>query len=367
LYKIDKGTGTEVQMRKNVFGLLPAAVLIGLAAVLAISGCGRNESNVPSVAVPHEDIMQTQHAGVPQEADASQDTNASEVATEPGAGETAAAETNATSDKGASAASVMPDIEASAAADTVVSTSAAIQDIIARVMAIPDPGSQKVAGRWEELEAADIPLLAAIPEKDTYLYAAKTIDGVILRVKDTACYYNWLYMTPRGIFPRMEMRDYDGDGAEELSIILYIGSGTGVSVEELHMIELTDGPAAAGGQEDHCFDTEDFVQKIRDEVQFKTFLKAGELMGAATIGKKTHTVSLKEYQTEDFGKVNDALALGDIVGFPSDNGQLKIELGAGITGQYAFSPSYIGMIFADVHYNSGVFSLKNLRFGEYPY
>lgn len=49
------------------------------------------------------------------------------------------------------------------------------------------------------------------------------------------------WVTPRRIEPRFKYGDFDGDGADELAAIYYVGAGTGVSVEELVFYELRDG------------------------------------------------------------------------------------------------------------------------------
>ena len=37
--------------------------------------------------------------------------------------------------------------------------------------------------------------------------------------------------------PRLRQVDADGDGAEELAVVCCYGSGTGVSIEQLHIVE----------------------------------------------------------------------------------------------------------------------------------
>ncbi|MGE5678841.1 MAG: hypothetical protein ACM3ZR_12365, partial [Pseudomonadota bacterium] len=100
----------------------------------------------------------------------------------------------------------------------------------------PSVYKDRVVNYWEEFEASRIPLIAALPEKDIYLYAVKP-KGVILYVKGTGHYYDWEYLTPRFILPAIYTGDYDSDGEEEVVVVTYTGSGTGYSVQDLHVVE----------------------------------------------------------------------------------------------------------------------------------
>jgi hypothetical protein len=42
------------------------------------------------------------------------------------------------------------------------------------------------------------------------------------------------------------LSDFDADGKDELSIILYRGSGTGISIEELHVVEISKEQTLSG-------------------------------------------------------------------------------------------------------------------------
>jgi hypothetical protein len=68
--------------------------------------------------------------------------------------------------------------------------------------------------------------IAEIPERNIALYGAS--DGVLLGIGKHEQALRWAYMTPRGIPPALHLADFDADGAEELAVTLYIGSGTGV-------------------------------------------------------------------------------------------------------------------------------------------
>jgi len=76
----------------------------------------------------------------------------------------------------------------------------------------------------ETPEKLDTILLAQIPERDTYLYGyhhegAK--QGVALRIGDKLQYFGWTYMNDTRELPTMVYTDMNGDGEEELAVLLY--------------------------------------------------------------------------------------------------------------------------------------------------
>ncbi len=86
----------------------------------------------------------------------------------------------------------------------------------------------------------DIALLARTKDGSAALYALPDEDrngGVLLRWGDTLEEFSWVYATPRSIPPQLWLRDMDADGEDELVVSCYVVSGTGVSVEQLHVVE----------------------------------------------------------------------------------------------------------------------------------
>ena len=90
-------------------------------------------------------------------------------------------------------------------------------------------------------ETADNEIIASIPEKGIYLYGVKDPvqngSSCLLYIGNVCHSYGIPWETPRLIMPEMKLYDFDRDGKEELAIINYYGSGSGVSVMGLHVLK----------------------------------------------------------------------------------------------------------------------------------
>ncbi len=86
----------------------------------------------------------------------------------------------------------------------------------------------------------DTLLLASIPDEKVYLYGCAGADAVILRMDDRCQLFRWTYASPRLIPPQIGYADYDRDGIKEAAISLHTGTGTGVSVEQLYLVEILE-------------------------------------------------------------------------------------------------------------------------------
>jgi hypothetical protein len=235
--------------------------------------------------------------------------------------------------------------------------------------------TREIAVSIEDFEKSDIPLIAVVPKRDIYLYGIKPF-GVVLYVDGEGHYYEWNYLTPRRILPEMNVGDYDNDGDDELSIVLYVGSGTGFSVEELHIIELSEKrtlsetPSDGNGLipwnpeyfKDNCYLREDYLNQIYKQVKLKSYQKAGTLMATIEVGNKSCTLSLKELQEIDDKIIVEGIDLESIVNFEANNNNITIQLVLGVMTKSYATPQFVGDVYADVKYKAGKFNVSNLRF-----
>lgn len=224
-------------------------------------------------------------------------------------------------------------------------------------MAVPSPeSSSDPSAAPTNNSGSSKELLSSIPNHEIFLYGEE--NGVTLRIGDEAREFDWIYMTPTGVLPRLQVEDYDGDGRQELSVILYIGSGTGISVEELHMINID--PADPEYFQDHVF--KNYDAQLDEAVQFKTIQQNDVLFGQISIDSTSDSVSLKDYQSPEFGKVGDHLVFGNIVRFDHENKQLEAQFGAEIILEKSAIPQSIGHVDAHVSYKDGKFALSHFAF-----
>ncbi len=205
--------------------------------------------------------------------------------------------------------------------------------------------------------AEQLSLLAEIPEDEIFLYARES-DGVLLKIGEHERTFDWEYMTPRMVMPEMQTYDVDADGENELVILLYIGSGTGVSINELRIIEFDE----SGHIVDHVFKSEDYRAQVGHNTEFRTLLREEALLGEITIGSNRYSVNLSEYQSDEYGKIADHLLYGNIVNFNNENQQMTVDFAIGIGIETFVEPVYIGTLVADVSFRDGEFRLSNFRY-----
>ncbi len=91
------------------------------------------------------------------------------------------------------------------------------------------------------LRGGTIGLLAEAPEADATFYglpySEDAHETALIRWGDSLAEFDWDFLTPRRFLPRMAVMDLDGDEKDELIVLTYVGSGTGVSIYDLHVLE----------------------------------------------------------------------------------------------------------------------------------
>lgn len=234
---------------------------------------------------------------------------------------------------------------------------------------------EKVIESFEGYDASNIPLISAIADKNIYLYGIKPT-GAVLYVDGRGHYYDWDYLTPRFVLPEMQLGDFDEDGKEELAVILYVGSGTGYAVEELHIVEISEDEMLSIEPShkdylkpnpeyfvDRVFMSESYISQLNELVKIKVPKKGDELMVDVIVDEKHTVINLQDYQSDDANLViKDTPAFGNIVYFNVIDGKLTANFALGIATDSFATPIYIGEVFADVSYTEGDFDLSNLRF-----
>ena len=212
--------------------------------------------------------------------------------------------------------------------------------------------------------------IAALPESGIALYPlgeqGVSEDGVVLEIGDRRQRLDWRYTTPRQIMPVMQAGDYDGDGKDELAVILNVDSGTGVSVDELHMVEFhgvngtPDEPFI-----DYMMQADDYREQLEEAHAFRVIERGGEWFGEVEIGGRITEVGLQDWLTSYEiapEAIQATLGFGNLITFEADRGGITFAAAIGLVVDGIAEPQYIGSIAADVAYGQGMLTLGNYRF-----
>lgn len=227
---------------------------------------------------------------------------------------------------------------------------------------------EKIIASQDEFNKTRFPLVASIPKENIYLYGIKP-SGVVLYYKEKGFYYDWWYLTPRFILPKMNLSDYDKDGKDELAVVLNVGSGTSYAVEELHVIETSEDEVLSRDPNDKNYFVlnpeyfkdylfENYVEKIKNIIDVNTYTKDNLLFIDIIINEKIYTITLEN----DADVIEDKIVLGDIAYFKLEDNKITIYLALGLMHEEYASANYIGYIVADVQYENGNFTLNNYSF-----
>lgn len=208
---------------------------------------------------------------------------------------------------------------------------------------------------WEDTRVF---ILAELPMEDITLYGMKDKDGiyrnVAIRSGETVNYYDWSYYA--GKFDAgMSYQDYDGDGAKELAVHLYFGGGTGVSIDQLFMLE----ELRPGVFEPIQFKSDDYIAQVKKLVSYRVNEenKTISLCKKGTVLQKVDLSWLKENE-----KVEDVY-YGNMLSFDFNDGiVMKITPGMEINDRASLQYDGFSALEATVEYQSdGSFHVTNIH------
>lgn len=224
-------------------------------------------------------------------------------------------------------------------------------------------------GAWLK-ETDKVSLVAAIEEKDIYLYCLHNGhpwggEGVILQYGEMFQTYP-LWCLVKYSYPVLESGDIDSDGEEELLLIMGRSGGTGLYIEDLYVFE-PDGE----GYSCIALETKQIAAMINEQVSFD-LLDDGSLQACCQDGSETNMAATRDtwifldhisYEVE-----NESVVLSISVQVMKKNGQWKYLCdyidNPDINKETCAAAEYIHTVEAEVVYDGKEFSLVNLRFEE---
>ena len=206
-------------------------------------------------------------------------------------------------------------------------------------------------------------LLAELPERELSLYGVtKWLDSsALLRWGDSLAEFSWSFGGPLIVEPQLWCWDVDSDGQEEVVVINHVGSGTGTSIEELHVVK-KDGD---GTLTDYCFPESLWQEDLSG------------LLSVVSDGDRTYTVLgadlvdlTDEIQTQ-FPDLNPAMiedaSTGRWANFSvqsgtdGDGSDLFFTGSAMLEGREIPYDWYAAEITAAISYENGIFTLSDFH------
>lgn len=211
-------------------------------------------------------------------------------------------------------------------------------------------GQAELSDLWDE--PSGTVLLAQLPEKDIFLYGIwdeeTPEERCLLRVGDRAWSYDLPWATPRCLLPQLHCGDFDGDGEDELAMLAYTGSGTGVSVWTLCIVE---SDLSASLLSDLAY--EDALAPYLGCAYSK-----GEQRAVITLGNSDFAADLSEYDLTDDSPL-EAYA-GTIVEYAMEEDAITAQLAVGLYGKgLPYTVCYFCQLEGQIVYDGAGFSLTD--------
>ena len=197
------------------------------------------------------------------------------------------------------------------------------------------------------LESLSFPaLLTELPEADAALYALGD-ETVLLQWDGCTAEFDWPYLTPRRIPPRLACLDIDGDKEDELAVSCYTGSGTSVSIWTLHIIEKNPDGAL----------TDYALPDALWQEQVPTLLGAAEVEGRCflLLGRELVEIDSEAPHLD----MDEPPSAGSVASFEFlEANRMRLS---GVVNMSSGYPCYIAGWSAELQYQNGIFTLRDFH------
>lgn len=202
------------------------------------------------------------------------------------------------------------------------------------------------------------PLYAMLKSDNIYLYGVNP-SGMILYQNGKGTYFDWPGLTPRCILPELSYLDYNGDGKKELAVTVYWGSGTGVSLMDLHILEIKQPDSYKFVYTDHALLSKDVTKWFTKPISAK-LSKDRKSLTVSFDGQDT-VVPYDFTDKSVFGNFIGT-AFGEFVEFKFVQSKIKVDIGIGVSFEKLPEPQYVGTVEATVSFTHNQFSLSDYTF-----
>ena len=207
------------------------------------------------------------------------------------------------------------------------------------------------------LDQNSVGLLAELPEQDVALYGVRDHRGddrALLRWEDSLAEFDWNFGGPLIVEPRLWCWDADDDGQDEVVLVNHVGSGTGVSIEELHIVEKNEDGTLA----DYAFPEELW----RDQLSALLTLVKGNNRVWVSLGRELVDITSQLPENLEPETLR-GLGTGNVAGFDTDwprGADIRFS-GSVCLDADGYNSWYVADISAYVSYAGGVFTLSDLH------
>ena len=210
---------------------------------------------------------------------------------------------------------------------------------------LPEEVTTMMDWQWQ----GAVGLLAQVEDISFYALEGKESCPALLRWGDSMAEFDWLYTTPQAIEPELWLVDMDGDGETEVVADCYGGSGTGVSLEYIYIVE----KAADGTLTSHELPWRDLCYLVDKQLQLIS--DNGRVYAALGRELVDITASIPE------GCEAENLCLGYIARYVPGEWGLECTFGVMAEGPGIQGPVYVANVEGFLSYENEVFTLTDLH------
>lgn len=216
---------------------------------------------------------------------------------------------------------------------------------------LPDEVTSMLEWQW----SGAVGLLAEADGAEFYAVEGKE-SSVALLYWDGACgEFDWQFVTPHAVDPKLWVADLDQDGEDELVALCYGGSGTGVSLEYLYVVEKNED----GSLTSYGLTWETLAKGLDDQLQTIS------VNGATYVALGRELVDISA-QLEDVEAKNVKVHMGPIVSYEPVEGGFACRFGTAVEGEgIPYLALYVADITGTVRYENGNFTLEDLHLLSY--